>query len=137
MAEAMRLLERLGLGSPALHRRPATGLSVGQQQRVAVARALIGNPPIVIADEPTSALDGPRRREFLALLLEEVAQAGSALLFVSHDPALAQDFDRVLTLDGGAPACPAAARLAGWAVHPDEEREPWATPRRSPSACAR
>ena len=104
MAEAMRLLERLGLGAPALHRRPATGLSVGQQQRVAVARALIGNPPIVIADEPTSALDGPRRREFLALLLEEVAQAGSALLFVSHDPALAQDFERVLTLDGGAPA---------------------------------
>jgi len=99
-AEATRLLARLGLAEPGLHRRPATELSVGQQQRVAAARALIGSPPIVIADEPTSALDGARRLEFLALLLEEVGQAGSALLFVSHDRALARDFDREVCLDG-------------------------------------
>jgi putative ABC transport system ATP-binding protein len=103
-AEATRLLERLGLGEPGLHRRPATELSVGQQQRVAAARALIGSPPIVIADEPTSALDGARRLEFLALLLEEVAQAGSALLFVSHDRALARDFDREVSLGGAVSA---------------------------------
>ncbi len=103
-AEAARLLGRLGLAEPGLHRRPATALSVGQQQRVAAARALIGSPPIVIADEPTSALDGARRQEFLGLLLEEVAQAGSALMFVSHERALARDFDREVTLDGAVSA---------------------------------
>jgi putative ABC transport system ATP-binding protein len=103
-AEAARLLGRLGLGEPSLQRRPATELSVGQQQRVAAARALIGSPPIVIADEPTSALDGERRQEFLALLLEEVTLAGSALLFVSHDRTLARDFDREVTLGDAAPA---------------------------------
>ncbi len=103
-AEAARLLGRLGLGEPGLHRRAATELSVGQQQRVAAARALIGSPPIVIADEPTSALDGERRQEFLALLLEEVTLAGSALLFVSHDRTLARDFDRAVTLEAAASA---------------------------------
>lgn len=103
-AEAARLLARLGLGERGLHRRPATGLSVGQQQRVAAARALIGSPPIVIADEPTSALDAERRAEFLTLLLEEVTLAGSALLFVSHDRALARDFDREVTLEAAASA---------------------------------
>jgi len=96
-AAAQRLLHALGLPQP-LWTRPAMALSVGQQQRVAAARALIGRPELVIADEPTSALDEGHRDSFMALLLQECAQAGAALLFVSHDPRLAPHFTRVLLL---------------------------------------
>jgi putative ABC transport system ATP-binding protein len=92
-AAARRLLERMGLASD-LWTRPASRLSVGQQQRVAAARALIGAPELLIADEPTSALDEARRDEFMALLLEACAGAGSALVFVSHDARLAAAFSR-------------------------------------------
>lgn len=94
---AARLLEHLDL-APNLWRRPANALSVGQQQRVAAARALIGRPEIVIADEPTSALDAERQAAFLDLLLAECAAAGAALVFVSHDRRLAERFPRVLDL---------------------------------------
>ncbi|AVZ78117.1 methionine ABC transporter ATP-binding protein [Zoogloeaceae bacteirum Par-f-2] len=103
-AEAERLAAYLDLDG-ALLDRPAAELSVGQQQRVAAARALIGRPPLVIADEPTSALDADRQRGFLELLMGECAAAGAALLFVSHDARLAAHFDRVVALDeinGGA-----------------------------------
>jgi putative ABC transport system ATP-binding protein len=96
-AEAGRLLGRLAL-EPELWRRPPTTLSVGQQQRVAAARALIGRPELIIADEPTSALDAALQLSFIDLLLEECAQAGSTLLFVSHDQRLAVHFPRQLTL---------------------------------------
>ncbi len=105
-AEAVRLLGRLGLGDPALQWRAATALSVGQQQRVAAARALIGSPPILVADEPTSALDGDLRAAFIELLLQEAALAGSALLFVSHDRQLATGFDRSIDLRDFTPAGP-------------------------------
>jgi putative ABC transport system ATP-binding protein len=78
--------------------RPAAQLSVGQQQRVAAARALVGRPGLVVADEPTSALAADRPQAFIALLREECAAAGAALLFVSHDQRLATHFDRVLDL---------------------------------------
>ena len=97
-AEARRLLAKLGLEGEVL-RRPAHSLSVGQQQRVAAARALIGSPGLVIADEPTSALDAETRNAFIALLQEECEANGAALLFVSHDPGLAASFDRVVDLD--------------------------------------
>ena len=96
--EARRLLARLGLSDEKLLARPVTELSVGQQQRVAVARALIGGPKLLIADEPTSALDANARDNFIALLNEEAARSGAALLFVSHDGALASHFDRSLDL---------------------------------------
>lgn len=96
-AEAQRLLTHLDL-EESLHRREVTRLSVGQQQRVAAARALIGRPEIVIADEPTSALDAERQGAFLDLLARECAAAGSTLLFVSHDRRLAAGFDRELSL---------------------------------------
>jgi putative ABC transport system ATP-binding protein len=94
---AARLLERVELDR-ALWTRPAAALSVGQQQRVAAARALLGRPPLVIADEPTSALDAPLRESFMALLLGECRSAGSTLVFVSHDERLAERFDRRLSL---------------------------------------
>lgn len=93
-AEAQRLLAQLGIGHRQLLRRPVTELSVGQQQRVAAARALIGAPELIIADEPTSALDADRRAAFLELLFRECAQEQAALLFVSHDASLALAFDR-------------------------------------------
>lgn len=96
-AEARRLAARLDLEAGLLHS-PATALSVGQQQRVAAARALIGRPPLVVADEPTSALDEDRQRVFIDLLLGELQQTGGALLFVSHDRRLAGHFDRVVEL---------------------------------------
>ncbi|WP_068635886.1 ABC transporter ATP-binding protein [Thauera butanivorans] len=96
-AEAGRLAARLDLDAEALER-PAAELSVGQQQRVAAARALIGRPGLIIADEPTSALDADRQQAFVDLLLGECAASGAALLFVSHDLRLAAHFDRVLDL---------------------------------------
>lgn len=96
-AEARRLLAMLDL-DPALLTRPAAELSVGQQQRVAAARALIGQPEILIADEPTSALDAERQAAFVELLLSEARQAGSAVVFVSHDLRLAAHFDQSLAL---------------------------------------
>jgi putative ABC transport system ATP-binding protein len=105
--DAERLLERSGLAE-ALWSRPAQALSVGQQQRVAAVRALIGGPELVVADEPTSALDEDLRESFMALLLESCAEAGSALVFVSHDSRLAAHFDRQLDL----PTLNRAATLA-------------------------
>jgi putative ABC transport system ATP-binding protein len=96
-AEALRLAARLDLDS-ALLARPASELSVGQQQRVAAARALIGRPELIVADEPTSALDADRQRAFLDLLLGEAQAAGAAVLFVSHDLRLSAGFDRVVAL---------------------------------------
>lgn len=95
-AEAVRLLEHLDMGDAAVLRRPVTELSVGQQQRVAAARALIGAPELVIADEPTSSLDADRRAAFLDLLFRECAREQAALIFVSHDASLAPLFDRAI-----------------------------------------
>ena len=96
-AAARHLLGRIGLHD-GLWTRPAAQLSVGQQQRVAAARALIGQPELVIADEPTSALDAALRDGFMTLLLEQCRDAGSTLIFVSHDERLAARFDARLSL---------------------------------------
>jgi len=97
--EAVRLLTCLGL-EPHLTRGPsAANLSVGQQQRVAAARALIGSPEIVVADEPTSALDRNRQAAFLDLLFTQVSDAGATLIMVSHDETLAGRFDEVMRLE--------------------------------------
>ena len=95
--EAARLLDHLDI-APELRHRPVTQLSVGQQQRVAAARALIGRPEIVIADEPTSALDAERQLAFLELLSRECVEANATLLFVSHDRRLASGFTREIAL---------------------------------------
>ena len=108
--EALRLLAHLDMGDPALRSRSVTALSVGQQQRVAVARALMGSPGLVIADEPTSALDSDRRESFLRLLFDECRDSGATLVFVSHDAALEGLFDRTIRLgevNGAVLAAPA------------------------------
>ncbi|MGZ9713353.1 ABC transporter ATP-binding protein [Glaciimonas sp. GNP009] len=95
---AESLLESLDL-APSLWRKPVTQLSIGQQQRVAAARALIGQPEIIVADEPTSALDADRQQRFLDLMQRECEQARSTLLFVSHDQRLASRFSHRLALN--------------------------------------
>ena len=96
-AQAGELLERMGLAR-SLWPRQAMQLSVGQQQRVAAARALIGHPEVVIADEPTSALDEDRREAFLDVLLAACEANRSALVFVSHDQRIAGRFSRHVLL---------------------------------------
>ncbi|WP_087026678.1 ATP-binding cassette domain-containing protein [Thaumasiovibrio subtropicus] len=96
-AEAKRLLLALHLPEDTLDK-PVTQLSIGQQQRVAAARALIGQPPLLIADEPTSALDHDNRTAFIELLMKECDNAGTSLLFVSHDHTLEALFDRSIDL---------------------------------------
>ena len=96
--EAERLLKHLDLSGELL-KRSVTQLSVGQQQRVAAARALIGMPEIIIADEPTSSLDSQRRKYFIELLIQECNQANSTLVFVSHDQYLEDFFDQTIELN--------------------------------------
>jgi putative ABC transport system ATP-binding protein len=96
--EAARLLDALGLGAADLVDRPITELSIGQQQRVAAARALLGRPELIVADEPTSSLDFDARENFLRLLMQECSAQGSTLIFVSHDTSLGGLFDRNVSL---------------------------------------
>lgn len=96
-AAARALMDELGL-APSLASRRVTQLSIGQQQRVAAARALIGGPDIIIADEPTSALDADHRQRFIEQLLATCSERQVALLFVSHDPGLQGFFNRVVDM---------------------------------------
>lgn len=96
-AEASRLCRDLDLPTDVMNAR-AGALSVGQQQRVAAARALIGTPPLIIADEPTSSLDAATQATFLELLFAQSRAHGTTLLMVSHDARLADQFDRVLQM---------------------------------------
>jgi len=93
-ARAIELLDALGLSTEQQQQTAAT-LSIGQQQRVAIARALINRPALLLVDEPSSALDRANRDSFMTLLFDQLAQQDTALLFVSHDLALAKDFERV------------------------------------------
>ena len=97
-AEAVRLLGKLGMGETDVMKKSATELSVGQQQRVAAARALIGSPEVIIADEPTSSLDTDHREAFIQLLFNECDREESTLVFVSHDKTLEKLFDRAIRL---------------------------------------
>ena len=100
---ADELAQRLGIAD--LLVRPAAELSVGQQQRVAAARALIGSPELVIADEPTSSLDAASRDRFLELLLGGCG-GDCTVVFVSHDHGLAALFDRAISLPEANRAAP-------------------------------
>jgi len=97
-AEAARLLRKLGLEERLIRGLCAASLSVGQQQRVAAARALIGRPELIVADEPTSALDRGRQEGFLDLLFAEAETSGSTIIMVTHDETLGRHFSRVVHL---------------------------------------
>ncbi|NCF43623.1 MAG: ATP-binding cassette domain-containing protein [Proteobacteria bacterium] len=88
---AIELLQRVNLPCD-LHQRKAAQLSIGQQQRVAIVRALINSPSLLLVDEPTSALDHANRDAFLTLLFDVLAERDCAMVFVSHDPAIGQYF---------------------------------------------
>lgn len=94
---AAKLCRDLGLPDRAFNAKAGT-LSVGQQQRIAAARALIGAPPLIVADEPTSALDAATQETFLSLLFDQCRAHESTLLMVSHDARLARHFDRTVDL---------------------------------------
>jgi putative ABC transport system ATP-binding protein len=96
---ARELLKMLGLGDR-MHHRPSE-LSGGQQQRVAIARALANNPPLILADEPTGNLDTESGRLVLDTLKQIRDESGTTVLLVTHDPELAGQMDRVLTLVDG------------------------------------
>jgi putative ABC transport system ATP-binding protein len=93
------LLERLGLGARLMHR--AETLSMGERQRVMIARALSTEPSLLLADEPTGSLDTQRSREVLALLRELCRERNVAVVLVSHDPLAARYADRVFALRDG------------------------------------
>ncbi|MET0874051.1 MAG: ATP-binding cassette domain-containing protein [Pseudolabrys sp.] len=95
---AKRLLLDLGLDATVIASSTAASLSVGQQQRVAAARALIGAPQIIVADEPTSALDRSTEGAFLKLLFAQSEKADTSVIMVSHDEGLGRHFDRVVRL---------------------------------------
>ena len=97
--QALTLLDNLGLPSKEYANKNITQLSTGQQQRAAVARALIGSPEIVIADEPTSALDYDSKHNFLELLFNETRKTRSTVIFVSHDQSLSTMFDRTIYMN--------------------------------------
>ncbi len=94
--EAIRLLDHLDMAHSDVLHKPVSELSVGQQQRVAAARALIGAPELVIADEPTSSLDADRRKAFIDLLFRECDNVNATLIFVSHDNSLVAPFGRTI-----------------------------------------
>ncbi|MGO9487255.1 MAG: ABC transporter ATP-binding protein [Rhodomicrobium sp.] len=97
-AAAARLLESLGIEPALIDGASAASLSVGQQQRVAAARALIGSPELIVADEPTSSLDRNRQQAFLDLLFADIAAVNATLIMVSHDESLSGRFTRIANL---------------------------------------
>ena len=123
-ALAQKALERVGLGDQ-VHHKPSQ-LSGGQQQRVSIARALAGNPAVILADEPTGALDSRTGREVLAML-QELHKAGHTIVLITHDNSIAVQAQRIIRLEDGrvvydgpadAPEAVVTPRIAGEAVKP-------------------
>lgn len=96
---AREALESVGLGDR-IHHKP-TELSGGQQQRVAIARSLINNPAILMADEPTGNLDSKSGKEIMELILRLNKERGTTIVVVTHDPRIAEQTNRVITLKDG------------------------------------
>lgn len=97
-SRAKASLERVGLGDKLKHK--PNQLSGGQQQRVSIARALVGNPAVILADEPTGALDSRTGREVLALL-QQLHKEGNTVVLITHDNTIAVQADRIIRLEDG------------------------------------
>ena len=95
---AKEVLEKVGLGDK-LKNKP-NQLSGGQQQRVSIARALVRNPPVILADEPTGALDSPTGREVLGML-QELHNEGHTVVLITHDNSIAVQAERIIRLEDG------------------------------------
>ena len=95
---AKEVLELVGLGDK-LKNRP-NQLSGGQQQRVSIARALVRNPPVILADEPTGALDSHTGREVLGML-QQLHKQGHTVVLITHDNSIAVQADRIIRLEDG------------------------------------
>ena len=97
-SHALELLQRVNL-DPGLSTRKAEELSIGQQQRVAIVRALVNSPALLLVDEPTSALDYANKTSFLSLLNEVLEDTNCAMVFVSHDPSIGDMFEHRVALN--------------------------------------
>jgi putative ABC transport system ATP-binding protein len=95
-SEAIQVLDRLNVGHKAAQK-PAS-LSVGEQQRCAIARAVFHKPTVILADEPTSALDDQNAEQVIQMLEEQARQTGAALIIVTHDKRLKDRFQKQITL---------------------------------------
>ena len=112
---AHSVLEKLGLGDKLKHR--PSQLSGGQQQRVSIARALAGNPAVILADEPTGALDSRTGREVIAIL-KDVHKAGNTVVLITHDNSIAVQAERIIRLEDGCVAYDGPADAPGAVVIP-------------------
>ena len=95
---AMAALEKVGLADKAMHK--PTELSGGQQQRVSVARALCGNPSLILADEPTGALDSKSGAEIMQMV-HDLHKAGNTIVIITHDLNIAKQAERIITIRDG------------------------------------
>ena len=110
-ARACHFLDALDIDVAKMADQKVAQLSVGQQQRVAAARAFVSAPKLIIADEPTSALDAERQGAFLELLFSQQKNTAAALLMVTHDPRIACQFERVIDLQQVSDVQPVAKDL--------------------------
>lgn len=99
MERGMVMLEKLGVGHLAKHK--PNQMSGGQQQRVAMARALVGEPDLILGDEPTGALDSKTSKEVMRLLIEMNEKEGRTIVIVTHDPHVGEQCRRVVRLQDG------------------------------------
>ena len=120
-ARAREVLEQVGLGDK-LKNRP-NQLSGGQQQRVSIARALVRNPPVILADEPTGALDSHTGREVLGLL-QQLHKQGHTVVLITHDNSIAVQAQRIIRLEDGRVVYDGDARAPEAIVRPTLNFEP-------------
>lgn len=116
-ARARQVLDRVGLADKVKHK--PSQLSGGQQQRVSIARALAGNPSVILADEPTGALDSRTGRDVLGLL-QELHREGNTIVLITHDNSIARQAQRIIRLEDGRVVYDGPADSRQAVVNPEE-----------------